>query len=197
MQNLGISDSTPRTESRLRGFVTSLFWIDIKDEVEVDHVTTKGFWVCMAVAIMTLVVTSLQGDPLGAIVTAVFFALGGIGVRQRSRFAAVGVFTVYLLSFIATVRHTGFGFGVVTFVFLAILLGNVRGVWVAARWKGTAPPDAQPPQIEDWRDHFTDTWPPRIWPKARYVFYVLTLLFVASLSFVVVAPTEWVAESLK
>ena len=39
MQNLGLSDSTPKTESRLK----SLFWPSISSDVDVDYLTTQGF----------------------------------------------------------------------------------------------------------------------------------------------------------
>ncbi len=46
MQTLGISDSTPRGESRLK----SLFWPSIESGVNVDYLAVQGYWVCMLVA---------------------------------------------------------------------------------------------------------------------------------------------------
>jgi hypothetical protein len=51
MQILGLSDSTPRSESRFK----TLFWPSIRHEYDVDHVTRQGFWICLVVAIATLV----------------------------------------------------------------------------------------------------------------------------------------------
>ena len=52
MQTLGLSDSTPRTESRLK----SLFWPTIKNQWDLDYVTNQGFWICVLVGSITFVV---------------------------------------------------------------------------------------------------------------------------------------------
>ena len=41
MQTLGLTDSAPRTEGRLK----SLFWPSIKTGDDVDYLGTQGFWV--------------------------------------------------------------------------------------------------------------------------------------------------------
>ena len=51
MQTLGISDSTPRGESRLK----SLFWPWIESGVDVDYLAVQGYWVCMLVAALSFV----------------------------------------------------------------------------------------------------------------------------------------------
>src|SRR5271169_2999313 len=135
MQTLGLSDSTPRTESRFK----SLFWPTIRNDVDLDTVTTQGFWICTLVAVFTLALSLFAGQPWAGAFESAFFFLAGLGVRQRSRVAAVCVFTAYLLSsFIG-------GFGVVRIIFLALLLANVRGVWLSYRWErsATEPPPAR------------------------------------------------------
>ena len=52
MQTLGLSESTPRTDSRLK----SLFWPSITSGADVDYLGAQGYWVCSAIAILTLVV---------------------------------------------------------------------------------------------------------------------------------------------
>jgi len=42
MQTLGLSDSTIRSESRLK----SLFWPSIQSGADVDYLAVQGFWVC-------------------------------------------------------------------------------------------------------------------------------------------------------
>lgn len=188
MQNLGLSDSTPKTEGRIKSFVHSLVWADINDEFDVDQTTRNGFWVCAAVAIMTLVVAPFQGQTADGVVNAVFFMLGAFGVRQRSRIAAIGVFVVYALSFLVLLKYSGQWFSVLRFVFLAMLLANVRAVWKAAKWSTSALSESSTPAIEDWRDTMTEVWPGKVWPKGKYVFYVLAVLLILGLVFLLAAP---------
>jgi len=101
MQTLGLSDSTPRTEGRFK----NLFWPTIRNEVDVDYLGRQGFWVCFSVAAFTLIFNLFNGFFVAGIFEALFFFLGGVGVRSRSRFAAVVVFSAYFLSSLVGCRH--------------------------------------------------------------------------------------------
>ena len=113
MQTLGLSDSTPRTEGRLK----SLFWPTIATDNDVDYVTRQGFWICIVVATFTLVLSLLvvaSGSlwtefTAIALLQVVFFFLCGVGIRVISRVAAVAAFSAYLISCISSGRR---GFGV-------------------------------------------------------------------------------------
>ena len=87
MQTLGLSDSTDRTESRLK----SLFWPSIQTGTDVDYLGTQGYWVCTVVAILSFVFLVASGHMIGGIFTLPFYYLGGVGVRERSRYAAAAV----------------------------------------------------------------------------------------------------------
>ncbi len=50
MQTLGLSDSTPRTEGRLK----ALLWPSIRNDGDFDYITEQGFWVCFTVGVITL-----------------------------------------------------------------------------------------------------------------------------------------------
>src|SRR5580700_3870017 len=107
MQTLGLSDSTPRTESRWR----ALLWPTIRNEGDFDYITAQGLWICFIIAAVTVVFTTIAGSPLTGAFDATFFFLAGIGVRQRSRVAAIAAFSSYLLGAIVLQRYTGNGFG--------------------------------------------------------------------------------------
>ncbi len=94
IQNLGLSSSTPKTESRFK----NLFWPTIRHEGDVDVIAQQGLWVCFVVAVFTLALGALQRVFVLGSLESGFFFLGGIGARQRSRFAAIAVFSTYLLS---------------------------------------------------------------------------------------------------
>src|SRR5262250_1864628 len=63
MQTLGLSDSTVRTESRLK----SLFWPSIQSGADVDYLAVQGFWVCTIVGVLGLVLLTLTRQPITGI----------------------------------------------------------------------------------------------------------------------------------
>lgn len=130
MQTLGLSDSTPRTESRLK----SLFWPTIKNDGDLDYLTEQAFWICAIVAAVSEGFSALGGHPFLGLLDSVFFFLGGVGMRMRSRAAAVLAFGVYLLSGIVLQITVGQGFNIIRMIFLALLLANIRGMWLSASW---------------------------------------------------------------
>jgi hypothetical protein len=173
MQTLGLSDSTPRTESRWR----ALLWPTIRNEADFDYITTQGFWICFVVAVMTLIVTAFTGSLILGSLESAFFFLAGVGVRQRSRIAAIAAFAAYLLSALVLQRYSGNGFGIVRIIFLALLFANIRGNWLSARW-ATDQPSSVPstPLNRTLGDKLSDQLPMFLWPKVKFVFYVLTVV---------------------
>jgi hypothetical protein len=180
MQLLGLSDSTPKTEGRLK----SLFWPTIRNDVDLDVVTTQGFWLCAVVAAFTLVVAVLSRGALPKTVgffEAAFYFLAGMGVRMRSRMAAGAAFAAYLLGGVVLQKYTGQGFGIPRLIFLALLLANVRGIWLSATWTAAGPEEVPVRLSETWRDKLSDQLPALVWPKARFLFYVVALVELAVL----------------
>src|SRR5258708_14698700 len=92
METLGLTPSR-KADSMWR----NLLWPTIRTEVDVDQVGRQGFWLCVILAAFRLVFNLIAGVYIFSIGDVVFFVLGGIGVRQRSRVAAVVMFGVYLL----------------------------------------------------------------------------------------------------
>lgn len=185
MQTLGLSDSTPRTESRWR----ALLWPTIRNEVDLDYVTRQGFWICTFVAVVTFVLGAFAGSPGGAAFDATFFFLAGLGIRERSRMAGVSAFLVYLLGTLALQRNPMGAFGIARFIFLALLFANIRGTWLAAKWEQD--PAAPPPSLrlsQTLGDKLSDRFPTLLWPKVRYVFYLLACLEILGITFILLAP---------
>lgn len=177
MQTLGLSDSTPRTESRLK----SLFWPTIKNDGDLDYLTEQGFWICTIVAVGSEVVSTVAGHPFAVLLDSLFFFLAGVGVRMRSRNAAILAFAVYLLGGVALQLKGSQGFNVIRIIFLALLLANIRGIWLSATWPQSV---MEPPPVrlnETWRDKLSDQLPQVLWPKMRWLFYGLAALEVLGL----------------
>jgi len=165
MQTLGLSDSMPRSESRLK----SLFWPSVQSSSDVDYLGAQGYWVCAVIAIMSFVALIISDHPfLGGFVFLVFY-LGGVGVRERSRYAAGCVLVFYVMDMLVS------GPSIVKVLFAALLLANFRAIWIASHWK----PDSEeavpaPRWSENWSDKLADQLPMWLWPKIRVAYYFLS-----------------------
>ena len=173
MQTLGISDSTPRGDSRLK----SLFWPSIESGVDVEYLAVQGFWVCTLVAALSFVFLLAARQPVLAVVVFLLFYLGGVGVREHSRFAATIVFVYYIVDTMASLRSLVASPGgiVIRVIIAALLLSNLRATWIAARWKFGSDEAALPPRLSDTlTDKFANKWPTWLWPKVRVAYYILS-----------------------
>ena len=171
MQTLGVSDSTPATESRLK----SLFWPSITMANDVDYLGTQGYWICTVVGVVTFIFAAIAGVPLGGLIVFLFYCLGGVGVCERSRYAAAVVFAMYFIEMLLA------GIGVVRVLFSALLLSNLRATWIAATWRPEADEAAAPPRLsETWGDKLSDQFPMWLWPKIRIAYYVFSGAFIVA-----------------
>lgn len=170
MQTLGLSDSTPRTESRLK----SLFWPSIQTANDMDYLGVQGYWVCAIVAVLSLVLNVVADHAIIGVFVFLFFYLGGIGVREHSRYAAVAVFAMYLADMILSQP------GVLRILIAALLLSNLRATWIASQWRPESDEATLPPRFNDtWGDKFVDQLPKWLWPKVRIFYYILSAGFIA------------------
>jgi len=165
VQTLGLSESTPRTENRLK----SLFWPSIQTATDVDYLGVQGYWVCVVIAVVSLVFLAVTGHLIAAICIFLFNFLSGVGVRERSRYAAAMAFAIYVLDTFTT------GIQVVRIIFIAILLSNLRATWIAARWKPESEEAILPPRLnETMGDKLSDALPVWLWPKVRILYYIFS-----------------------
>jgi hypothetical protein len=171
MQTLGLSDSTPRTESRTK----SLFWPTIKTDSDVEHITRQGFWIGLVVGALTIVVQAFQGSIGTGFFEGLFFALGGVGIRQRSRTAAVSMFAAYVLGVVVQLKMSGRGLSILSVFVAATLLANVRAIFLCARFN---PADAAafPRLTETIGDKLVNVMPPMAWPAVRWLFYIMAVI---------------------
>jgi hypothetical protein len=168
VQTLGLSDSTTRSESRLK----SLFWPSIQSGADVDYLAVQGFWVCTIVGAWSLVVLVLAGQPITGVLVLLVFHLGGVGVREHNPFAAAITLVCY------AVDSLGSGIGIVRVIIAALLLSNLRATWIAGSWKPDSEEAALPPRMgETFSDKFSDLWPAFIWPKVKVLYYIFSFGF--------------------
>jgi hypothetical protein len=179
MQTLGLSDSTTRSESRLK----SLFWPSIQSGADVDYLAVQGFWVCTIVGAMSLVFLCLARQPITGLLVFLLFHLGGVGVREHNPFAAAVTLAYYLVdslaSFVLLFLNSP-GIGVVKVIVIALLFSNLRATWIAGNWKPDSEEAALPPRFgETFFDKFSDKWPAFIWPKVKVLYYIFSVGFLA------------------
>jgi hypothetical protein len=173
METLGLSDSTPRSDSRLK----SLFWPSVETGADVDYLGAQGYWLCFIIAVASFVVLALIGQPLTGLLFLLYFYLGGVGVRERSRYAASAVFLLYVVDMLLS------GVGVLKVLFAALLLSNLRATWIASQWQPASEEATMPPRFnQTFADKFADQLPMWLWPKVRICYYILsavTIILVA------------------
>ncbi len=165
-----------------------MFWPTIRNEGDLDYVTRQGFWICFVVAALGTIVSAFTGGLLIALFESAFFFFAGLGVRERSRVAGIAAFCAYLLSALVLQRYTGNGFGIVRIIFLALLFANIRGNWLSARWDKDAQ-EMKPIRLNQTiGDKLSDQLPAFLWPKVRFVFYVLAGIEITLLLLSLFAP---------
>ena len=178
MQTLGLSDSSTRSESRLK----SLFWPSIQSGADVDYLAVQGFWVCTTVGALSFVFLALAHQPITGFLVFLLFHLGGVGVREHNPFAAAIILVYYIVDFLASVvlLANSPGIGVVRIIITALLVSNLRATWIAGGWKPDSEEAALPPRMgETFSDKLSDVWPAFIWPKVKVVYYIFSFGFLA------------------
>jgi hypothetical protein len=174
MQTLGIADSTPSTDNRLK----SLFWPSITTGADVDYLGSQDYWVCTLVAVLSSVFLLFTGQPIMAALLFLYFYIGGIGVRERSTYAAVAVFVMYVLDMLLG------NVGVLRILISALLLSNIRATHLANSWNPSSEEAELPPRLSTTLgDKLADQFPMWCWPKVRIVYYVYSAGFLLCILF--------------
>lgn len=171
METLGISGPPTPDDS----FFKRIFWPS-SDSADADMLGQQGFWICLIVAVLSLIAAAFQGHLVLGVLFGLFYFFGGVGVREHDIFAAIAVTLVYLLNAAgALVAERSFP-GFLTIFIAIILTSNIRGCWIASKWLHAGDPDLIPMRMnETWRDRLVDQMPVKVWPRMRKVFYVLAL----------------------
>lgn len=101
---------------------------------------------------------------------AITYVLCAFGIREHDRFAAVVLFAIILI-------NTLIQPGVLGVLLTAILLSNVRAVWIARRWQSGTEDAELPPRFNTtFFDVLVDQLPQKSWPVLRWICYPLSSL---------------------
>jgi hypothetical protein len=118
------------------------------------------------------VVYAFTGHEILGTTVLLFFFLGGVGVREHSRYAAAVVLILYLVAMVASGPTT------VRIGVAAVLFSNLRATWIASTWSPESSEATPPPRLaETWSDKFSDALPMWLWPNVRTPFYVFSIAF--------------------
>jgi hypothetical protein len=167
MQTLGVWESTAPSDSRLK----NIFWPTIRSRVDVDTLGSQGFWICVAIGVVSLASNFLIGQPIAGVFLFIYFYLGGVGVREQSCYAAVAVFAMYVATFAISP-------GILSFFCSVLLLSVLRATFIASFWERNEGATEMPVRFnETWKDIFADQWPAKMWPKIRIAYYIYSAGF--------------------
>ena len=172
MQSLNLEQKKERDDGRLK----SIFWPTVENAWDVDHLGRQGFWICLVIAILQVVVSLATGSaPAIAIgvAMAVAFFIGGMGVRQASWPAAALVFAIYFFNQVYALALGRFP-GILGILAAGILLSNVRASFLASEWRPANDDEDRPTRFsESFGDKLVDQLPARAWPPLQIPFFVL------------------------
>ncbi len=174
MQTLGLAPEARRSDGPFK----SLLWPTVDNAWDVDYLGRQGMWVCTAVGVLILITSFFTGNMVAGFVgllMALFYVLGGMGIRQGSWPAAAAIFVVYFLSIVPNLSL--YPIGILRLAVAAVLLANVRAAFLASEWKPAAEGEDRPTRFsESLADRYIDQLPAVIWPKAQIPFAALAIL---------------------
>jgi hypothetical protein len=182
MQTLGLSSESKRSD----GWLKSLLWPTVDNAWDVDYLGQQGLWICTLAALFTFASAVFSGNPLlilYGVIYALFFALGGMGIREGNWPAAAIVFVVFFLNCLARIN-------IISLILSMVLLSNLRATFLASEWKPAQEGEDSPTRFnESLSDTWTDQLPRILWPKLQIPFLILgvimLLLSLVELAFIV------------
>jgi len=96
---------------------------------------------CTAAAVLSFLFSVVSGHAIVAAFVLLFYYFGGVGVRERSLYAAGVVLILFAEDTLAS------GLGVARVLIGALLLSNLRATWIASHWQPGAEESILPPRL--------------------------------------------------
>jgi len=137
-------------------------------------------YVCFAVAAFNGLVLLATGQRLDAILTVCFYLFAAFGIRSFSWTASLSALGIYGIGLIISTLTLGLFVGVVGFIFFGLLIGGVRAVSFASRWKVDHPGEDirnEPLDGLSASQRFFARLPVAFWPWARPLFVAYLALY--------------------
>lgn len=119
----------------------SAWYQDINDLKAADKAINGGFWAAIFVTVVTSIVVALSFAGINmfkigpsALIDAAIFAAIAVGIKRRSRFAAVAGLVLYIIERIYMFQHNGNTGGIIMGIaFTLLFLNAVRGTYAYHR----------------------------------------------------------------
>jgi signal peptidase I len=137
-------------------------------------------YVCFTVAVLNGLVLLATGQRLDAILTVCFYLFAAFGIRSFSWTASLSALGIYGVGLIISTFTLGLFVGVVGFIFFGLLIGGVRAVSFASRWKVDHPGEDirnEPLDGLSASQRFFARLPVAFWPWARPFFVAYLALY--------------------
>jgi len=132
--------------------MSSWYWEDVSDLGGAEKAINGGFWAALIVACITALVVSLSfagvqllGLNAWAFLDAAIFAMIAIGIKRKSRFAAVAGLCLYIVERIYMMQRGGASGIVMGILFTLLFINAVRGTFAYHRLKETGQPQSTVP----------------------------------------------------
>ena len=172
MQTLGLSNSNPASDNRLK----SLFLALHSDGVGRRLSGAQGYWILRPGGVclfrqfsMRSPVTRSSGPSSLSFTFSAASAFGSKTAVTQLR-SSYNVRLGYGRHGAKDARNLGSGSA----------LSNLRATWIAANWQPDSSEASLPPRLsETWGDKFVDKLPMLLWPKVRVLYYVLSACLLA------------------
>jgi hypothetical protein len=120
--------------------MSSWYWEDVSGVSGAEKAINGGFWAALFVAVVTSLFVglsfagiSLLGIGPAALLDAGIFAVIAIGIKRKSRFAAVAGLILYIIERVYMFQRGGTGGMVMGIVFTLLFLNAVRGAFAYHR----------------------------------------------------------------
>jgi len=137
-------------------------------------------WICSAVAVMSLIASLISGNVVliaVGLLMALFYWIGGMGVRQANWLAAAAVFLVYAVNLSILGLRILTPTGLFQLALSLVLLSNVRAAFLASEWKPIEGDTDFPTRFsETLADKYVDQMPAKLWPKLQIPFLILAIV---------------------
>lgn len=138
---------------------------------------------CTLVAVVTLILALISNQVLFGLLYLIFYYFGGVGVRERSRYAALIVLAMYVGETLLFWKTMLPGTMVAHVLLSALLLSNFRATWIASGWKPESEDAILPPRLSGtWTDKLADQAPMWLWPRIEILYYIYSAGFVAMMA---------------
>ena len=187
MQTLGLASESRRSD----GWLKSLLWPTVENAWDVDYLGQQGMWICTLLAVGTLIFSVISASPVLILVgslSACFYVLGGMGIREASWPAAALVFALYSVDILFRIASLQMP-SVFSIIFAIVLLSNLRAAYLASEWRPLGLDEDRPTRFsETMADKYVDQLPRKLWPKLHIAFLIFGIAFL-SLSLVGLAIT--------